>query len=162
MTQSPGWQQTETRVRRGPGESRSPWEVGGTYLPISWGGHSLGGCELERVHRSQDLVKVAPGGGGIEQRQLQPLVGTNNKHLKRAEEGGKEGGRGYTHLPQMRKITWVGTLAQRAVRGRPSPSCSSGSSMPRASASSRLRSVMMGKGSSPHSRSSPLYARMSW
>lgn len=59
-----------------------------------------------------------------------------------------------------RSLVW--TLAQRAVRGMPSLSFSSGSNMPRATASSRLLSAMMGKGSSPPSHSTPLYARMSW
>lgn len=53
-------------------------------------------------------------------------------------------------------------LAQRAVSGMPSLSFSSGSSMPRATASSRLLSAMMGKGSSQLPLSSQLYARMSW
>lgn len=55
----------------------------------------------------------------------------------------------------------VKTLTQRAVSGRPSLSFASGSSMPRATASSRLLSAMMGKGSEQQSDSSQLYARMS-
>lgn len=77
----------------------------GTYLPVGWGGHSLGGRELERVHRSQDLVKVASGGGGVEQRQLQPLVGTDDEHLNAAE---KEGGGG-SRTP----FTGVGILKKK-------------------------------------------------
>lgn len=47
-------------------------------------------------------------------------------------------------------------LTQRAVRGMPSLSFSSGSSMPRATASSRLLSAMMGKGSEQQADSSQL------
>lgn len=82
MTQSPGWEQTDVRKTQSGGcRGNLKPAGGGMYLPISRGGHSFSGCELERVHHSQDLVKVASGGGGIEQRQLQPLVGTDNKHL---------------------------------------------------------------------------------
>lgn len=101
MTQSPGWTRGN-RVRSFPGPGSEAWGGGwcvgaGTYLPVGWGGHSLGGRELERVHRSQDLVKVASGGGGVEQGQLQPLVGTDDEHLNAAEEEG----RGYAHLSQV-------------------------------------------------------------
>lgn len=51
---------------------------------------------------------------------------------------------------------------QRAVSGMPSLSFSSGSNMPRATASSPLLSAMMGKGSAQLADSSQLYARMSW
>lgn len=44
----------------------------------------------------------------------------------------------------------------------PSLSFSSGSSMPRATANSRLLSAMMGKGSEQQADSSQLYARISW
>lgn len=96
MTQSPGWDRGN-RVRRIPGLWWGGGRWTGTYLPVGWGGHSLGGRELERVHRSQDLVKVASGGGGVEQRQLQPLVGTDDEHLNAAEEEG----RGYARLSQV-------------------------------------------------------------
>lgn len=47
MTQSPGWGQTDVRG----GVKPKPFE-GVMYLPVCWGGHSLAGCELQRVHRA--------------------------------------------------------------------------------------------------------------
>lgn len=52
-----------------------------TYLPVGRRGHSFPGCELEGVHHSQDLVKVASGGGRVEERQFEPFVGADDKHL---------------------------------------------------------------------------------
>jgi len=48
-------------------------------LPVNRCGHLAGGCELEAVNHSQDLVKVSPCCGWVEQRQLQPLVRANDE-----------------------------------------------------------------------------------
>jgi len=53
--------------------------AGAALLPVHRGGHLLGGGELEAVDHSDDLVKVTAGGGGVEQRQLQPLVRTDDE-----------------------------------------------------------------------------------
>ena len=39
-----------------------------------------GGGELEGVHDPQDLVEVPPGGGGVQQGQLEPLVRPDDEY----------------------------------------------------------------------------------
>jgi len=48
-------------------------------LPVNRCGHLAGGCELEAVNHSQDLVKVSPCCGRVEEGQLQPLVWANDE-----------------------------------------------------------------------------------
>jgi len=48
-------------------------------LPVNRCGHLAGGCELEAVNHSQDLIKVSPCCGRVEEGQLQPLVWANDE-----------------------------------------------------------------------------------
>lgn len=80
MTHCPGWETGVCGSELPTGTGHSP---GVTYLPVSRRGHTLGRRELERVHHSQDLVKVASGGGGVEEGQLQTLVRADDEDLKR-------------------------------------------------------------------------------
>merc|ERR1711910_208274 len=48
-------------------------------LPVNRCGHLAGGCELEAVNHSQDLVEVSPCCSRVEEGQLQPLVWANDE-----------------------------------------------------------------------------------
>ena len=48
-------------------------------LPVHRSGHLLGCGELEAVDHSDDLVKIPARGSGIQQRQLEPLVGADDE-----------------------------------------------------------------------------------
>lgn len=97
------------------------------YLPVDRCGH-LESSELQRVDDTEQLVKVPPSGGRVHG-QLQ-LIWTNHKHL----------GEGHKHQLDLNFLTqkyvalyvsWtcVTSLTQSAMRGMPSLSISSGSSL---------------------------------
>mmetsp|Transcript_22483 Transcript_22483/g.58632 ORF Transcript_22483/g.58632 Transcript_22483/m.58632 type:complete len:297 (-) Transcript_22483:32-922(-) len=58
--------------------------------PVGGGGHAVHSRELQGVDHAQDLVKVAPRGGGVQQRELELLVGADDEH--RAGSHGQPGG----------------------------------------------------------------------
>lgn len=60
-----------------------------THPPVGRRGQLSPGRQLEGVHHPQDLVKVASGGGRVEDRQLQLFVRADDKHLRR--EGARKG-----------------------------------------------------------------------
>ena len=54
--------------------------AGSSLSPVHRSGHLPPGGQLETVDHSDDLIEVSAGGGGVEQRQLQPLVGADHEH----------------------------------------------------------------------------------
>merc|ERR1719323_1528046 len=56
-----------------------------TSLPVNRRGHLASGGELEAVNHSEDFVEVSSCGGGVQERQLQPLVRTNDEHRPAGE-----------------------------------------------------------------------------
>lgn len=51
------------------------------HLPVHGGSDLLVCCELQGVHHSQDLIKVSPGGGWVQDREFQLLIWAKNEHL---------------------------------------------------------------------------------
>lgn len=51
------------------------------HLPVHRGSDLLVSCQLQGVHHSQDLIKVSPSGGWVQDGQLQLLVWAKNEHL---------------------------------------------------------------------------------
>merc|ERR1719206_1612105 len=56
-----------------------------TSLPVNRRGHLASGSELEAVDNSEDFVEVSSCGGGVQERQLQPLVRANDEHRPAGE-----------------------------------------------------------------------------
>lgn len=52
------------------------------YLPVHRCSNLLLCSELQRVNNPEQLVKVPPRGGRVEDGQLQLLVGADHKHLR--------------------------------------------------------------------------------
>ena len=48
--------------------------------PVGWRGDFELGGQLQRVNDAKNLVKVTTGAGGVCDRQLDLLVGTNDEH----------------------------------------------------------------------------------
>ena len=57
--------------------------AGSSLSPVHRSGHLPPGGQLETVDHSDDLIEVPAGGGGVEQRQLQSSVWTNDEHSSR-------------------------------------------------------------------------------
>ena len=53
--------------------------AGAALLPVDGRGDLPGCSELQAVHHSDDLVKIPARGSGIQQRQLEPLVGADDE-----------------------------------------------------------------------------------
>lgn len=51
------------------------------HLPVHRGSDLLVCCELQGVHHSQDLIKISPSGGWVQDGELQLLIRAKNEHL---------------------------------------------------------------------------------
>lgn len=66
-----------------PGAERLPFSP--LYLPVDGGGHPLLRSQLERDDDPEDLIEVPARGGWVQDRQLQFLIRTKNKHLQNTQ-----------------------------------------------------------------------------
>lgn len=57
------------------------------HLPVHRGSDLLVCCQLQGVHHSQDLIKVSPSGGWVQDGEFQLLIWAKNEHLSTGRQG---------------------------------------------------------------------------
>lgn len=69
------------------------------HLPVHRGSDLLVRCQLQGVHHSQDLIKVSPGGGWVQDGEFQLLIRAKNEHLSTGRQGQRLGRRCLSSCP---------------------------------------------------------------
>lgn len=58
-----------------------------SHLPVHRGGNLLVCCQLQGVHHSQDLIKISPSGGWVQDGEFQLLIRAKYEHLSTERQG---------------------------------------------------------------------------